>query len=262
MISTLRGKVALITGAASGIGKHLATRFVEAGTRVAVADVSAEAANAACAELTGKGGLALPVKMDVTVEQEVKDGVQEILSCYGTIDILISNAGIQFISPIVDLSFEQWQNVLAVHLNGTFLTVRAVMRHLFEIKRGGSIIAIGSIHSHFAAPMKSPYITAKHGLAGFTKAIAKEGGAHDIRSYLICPAFVDTPLVRKQIPEQAQRLQISQDEVINKIILGNTVDGQFTTVEDLADLALFLAAYPTMALTGQSFIASHGSYMQ
>lgn len=262
MFSDLKGKVALITGAGSGIGKHLATRFVEAGMRVAVADLSDAAAADASREISASGGETLPVAMNVTMEKEVEEGVRQVLNAYGQIDILISNAGVQFISSIVDLSFEKWQSVLAVHLNGAFLTTRAVMRHLIETKRGGSIILMGSIHSHVAAPLKSPYVTAKHGLAGFTRAIAKEGGPHDIRSYLICPGFVDTPLVRKQIPEQAERLQISEEEVIRKVMLGSTVDGQFTTVEDLADLALFLAAYPTNAMTGQSFIASHGSYIQ
>lgn len=259
MLANLRDKVVLITGAASGIGRHFSLRFAQAGARVALADQHPPTATTQEIAATGKDSLA--VLMDVTNESDVERGVAQVIEHYGTIDVLISNAGIQHISAFTDLSLEDWQKVLAVHLEGTFLTARAVFRHLVQQGKGGSILTMGSIHSHLASPLKAPYIAAKHGLAGLAKSLAVEGGSHGIRSYLICPGFVDTPLVRDQIPLQAARLQITEQEVVRNVMLRNTVDGQFTTVEELADVALFLAAFPTNALTGQAFIVSHGADM-
>jgi len=127
---------------------------------------------------------------------------------------------------------------------------------------GGSIIYMGSVHSHEASPLKAPYVTAKHGLIGLAKVVAKEGAEHHIRANVICPGFVRTPLVDKQIPEQAKELGISEEDVIKRVMLGGTVDGIFTTVEDVAQTVLFLSAFPSAALTGQSFVVSHGWFMQ
>jgi 3-hydroxybutyrate dehydrogenase len=121
---------------------------------------------------------------------------------------------------------------------------------------------MGSVHSHEASKLKSAYVTAKHGLLGLSRTLAKEGAAHNVRSHVICPGFVRTPLVEKQIPEQAKELGISEADVIKNVMLKDTVDGVFTTVEDIAETALFLAAFPSAALTGQSFVVSHGWYMQ
>jgi 3-hydroxybutyrate dehydrogenase len=129
-------------------------------------------------------------------------------------------------------------------------------------KGSGSIIFMGSVHSKEASPLKSAYVTAKHGLIGLNKVIAKEGAAHGVRSNVICPGFVKTPLVEKQIPEQAKTLGISEDDVVKKIMLGGTVDGQFTTVDDVAQIALLFASFPTNALTGQSLVVSHGWFME
>jgi 3-hydroxybutyrate dehydrogenase len=121
---------------------------------------------------------------------------------------------------------------------------------------------MGSVHSKEASPLKSAYVTAKHGLLGLARTIAKEGGRKGVRTNVICPGFVRTPLVDKQIPEQARELGISEDEVVRKVMLGQTVDGEFTTLEDIAEVTLFFAAFPSNALTGQSLIASHGWYME
>jgi 3-hydroxybutyrate dehydrogenase len=121
---------------------------------------------------------------------------------------------------------------------------------------------MGSVHSKEASLLKAPYVTAKHGLIGLAKVVAKEGAAHGVRSNVICPGFVRTPLVEKQIPEQAKELGISEDDVVKKVMLKETVDGEFTTVDDVARTAVFLAAFPTNALTGQSIVVSHGWFMQ
>lgn len=261
MLADLSGKVALITGSGSGIGRQIAIRFARAGMRVAVADLSAAAATDTVQAILPLGANAFPLEMDVTVEKQVEAGFERTLSAFHQIDVLVSNAGTQLISPLIDLSFEQWKKLLAVHLDGGFLTARAMMRHLLDAKSKGSIIFMGSIHSHRPASGKAAYITAKHGLAGLTRAVAREGGPGGIRSYLICPGFVDTPLVRKQIPEQSMLFGMSEAEIVQNVMLIDTVDNQFTTTDEVADLALFLAAYPTNALTGQSFVVAHGALM-
>ena len=257
----MKGRVALVTGAASGIGKDIAETFAREGAKVVIADVSFDAAQAA-AEIHKAGGAALAVAMDVTQEQQVDAGFAEAINAFGGVDVLVSNAGIQHIAPVVDLSLDQWRKLLAIHLDGAFLTTRACLRHMVHSGRGGSIIYMGSVHSKEASPLKAPYVTAKHGLIGLCKVVAKEGAAHGVRANVVCPGFVRTPLVEKQIPEQAKELGISEQEVIKKVMLKETVDGEFTTTEDVAAVTLFLAAFPTNALTGQSIVVSHGWFMQ
>lgn len=258
----MKGRVALITGAASGIGKDIAETFAREGAKVVIADVSFDAAQAAAADIQKAAGVALAVAMDVTQEQQVDVGVAEAISTFGGLDVLVSNAGIQHIAPVVDLSLDQWRKVLAIHLDGAFLTTRACLRHMVHSGRGGSIIYMGSVHSKEASPLKAPYVTAKHGLIGLCKVVAKEGAAHGVRANVVCPGFVRTPLVEKQIPEQAKELGMSEQEVIKNVMLKETVDGEFTTTEDVAAVTLFLAAFPTNALTGQSLVVSHGWFMQ
>lgn len=255
----LDNKVALITGAARGIGYAIAKRYVEAGGRVVIADLDAKTASESAATLGGKDR-AIGIKMNVTSEDEVNAGVAEAVKAFGTIDTLVSNAGIQIVHPIEKFPFADWKKLLAIHLDGAFLTTKAVIPHMYK-QGSGSIIYMGSVHSKEASPLKSAYVTAKHGLLGLARVIAKEGAAHGVRANVICPGFVKTPLVEKQIPEQAKDLGISEEDVINKIMLGETVDHTFTTVEDVAELALLFASFPTNALTGQSVVASHGWYM-
>jgi 3-hydroxybutyrate dehydrogenase len=258
----MKGRVALITGAASGIGKDIAETFAREGAKVVIADVSFDAAQAAAADIQKAAGAALAVAMDVTQEQQVDAGVAEAINAFGGIDVLVSNAGIQHIAPVVDLALDQWRKLLSIHLDGAFLTTRACLRHMVHSGRGGSIIYMGSVHSKEASPLKAPYVTAKHGLIGLCKVVAKEGAAHGVRANVVCPGFVRTPLVEKQIPEQAKELGISEQEVIKNVMLKETVDGEFTTTEDVAAVTLFLATFPTNALTGQSIIVSHGWFMQ
>lgn len=258
----LKDKVALITGSASGIGKEIAVEYARQGAKVVIADLALEAAKATADEITRAGGTALAVAMNVTDETQVDKGIADAVNSYGGLDILISNAGIQIISPVTELSLENWRKMLAIHLDGAFLTTRAAMKAMIKQGRGGSIIYMGSVHSHEASPLKAPYVTAKHGLLGLAKVVAKEGAKDKIRSNVICPGFVRTPLVEKQIPEQAKELGISEEDVVKKVMLKDTVDGEFTTTQDVAQTAVFLAAFPTNALTGQSVVVSHGWYMQ
>jgi 3-hydroxybutyrate dehydrogenase len=253
----LAGKVAIVTGAASGLGRAIAEKYLAEGARVAIADVrGAEDAARAL------GPAALAVSMDVTDEKQVDAGVARVAKELGGVDVLVSNAGVQHISALVDLKFSDWRRMLAIHLDGAFLTTRACLRQMATQKRGGAIIYMGSVHSKEASPLKGPYVTAKHGLIGLCKSVAKEGAAFGVRSNVICPGFVRTPLVEKQIPEQARELGITEEEVIKNVMLRATVDGEFTTLADVAEVALFFAAFPSNALTGQSVIVSHGWHME
>lgn len=258
----LHHKVALVTGAGSGIGREIAYAYAKQGAKVVIADVNEEAAHLVAVEISNKGGEACALAMDVTDETAVNNGVSQAIDTYGSLDILVSNAGIQIISPIVECTLDNWKKMLAIHLDGAFLTTRACMQTMIKSGKGGSIIYMGSVHSHEASPLKAPYVTAKHGLMGLAKVVAKEGANHRIRSNVICPGFVRTHLVDKQIPEQAKTLGISEEEVIKHVMLKNTVDGEFTTVSDVADVAVFLAGFETNALTGQSITVSHGWHMQ
>ena len=254
----LKDKSCIVTGAASGIGRAIAERYVRAGALVAVADLKQEAADAVAAELTAKGpGRAIGVAMDVTDEDQVNAGVAKVVAAFGGVDVLVSNAGIQIVHPVEDFPFADWKKLLAIHLDGAFLTSKACSPQM-KARGGGAIVFMGSVHSREASPLKSAYVTAKHGLLGLARVIAKEGGKHGIRANVICPGFVRTPLVEKQIPEQAAELGISEKEVIERIMLGETVDKEFTSVEDVAEVAFVFAAFPTNALTGQALNVSHG----
>jgi len=258
----LEGKVAIVTGAASGIGKEIARVYAREGAAVAIADLNLDAANAAAAEIRAAGGKALGVAMDVTSEGEVNTGVAAAVAAFGGIDILVSNAGIQIVHPLEEFTYADWKKMMAIHVDGAFLTTRACLPHMYKSGRGGSVIYMGSVHSKEASKLKAPYVTAKHGLIGLAKVIAKEGAQHGVRANVICPGFVRTPLVDKQIPEQAKQFGISEQDVIKNIMLKETVDGEFTTVADVAETALFFAAFPSNALTGQSLVVSHGWFMQ
>jgi len=257
----MKDKVCIVTGSARGIGEGIVRRFVEEGARVVVADLNLDAARETAEKLTAMGpGVAIGIGMDVTNERQVNDGVAHVVKEWGGIDVLVSNAGIQIVYKIEHFPFEDWKKLLSVHLDGAFLTSKACIPHMYE-KKAGSIIFMGSVHSKEASPLKSAYVTAKHGLLGLARVISKEGAEHGVRANVICPGFVKTPLVEKQIPEQAEELGISEKEVVNKIMLGETVDKEFTTIEDVAEVALLFAAFPTNALTGQSLVVSHGWFM-
>jgi len=256
----LEGRGALVTGAASGIGKAIARRFAQAGARVVIADLGLDAATATAREI-GSEKQALAVAMDVTDETQVNDGVARAVAAFGGVDVLVSNAGIQIVHPLEEFSYAEWKKMMAIHLDGAFLTTRACLPHMYKAGRG-SLIYMGSVHSKLASVLKAPYVTAKHGLIGLAKTMAKEGAAHGVRANVICPGFVRTPLVEKQIPEQSRSLGISEEDVVKKVMLKDTVDGEFTTLDDVAEVALMFASFPSNALTGQSLVVSHGWYMQ
>ncbi len=258
----MKNKIAIITGSAAGIGKEIAITYAREGARVAIADLNKEAAEATAKKLCDGGGQAMAVAMDVTNEEAVNAGVAEVVKAWGGVDVLVSNAGIQIVHALEEFTLAEWKKMLAIHLDGAFLTTKACLPHMYSGGRGGSVIFMGSVHSKEASMLKAPYVTAKHGLLGLAKVIAKEGAKHGVRANVICPGFVRTALVDKQIPEQAKNLGISEEEVVKNVMLKETVDGEFTTVQDVAEVALLFASFPSNALTGQSLVVSHGWFME
>jgi len=256
-----KGKVAIVTGAASGIGKQIAVRFAAEGGAAVIADLNAAAAEATAQEIRARGSDAFAVAMNVADEAAVEQGVAATVAKYGCIDVLVSNAGIQIVKAVVDFPFADWKRLLAIHLDGAFLTTKACLKHMYAA-RSGSVIYIGSVHSKEASVLKAPYVTAKHGLMGLCKVVAKEGAEYNVRANVVCPGFVRTPLVDRQIPEQAAALGISEEDVIRRVMLKDTVDGEFTTTDDVADAVLFFADARSNAMTGQSVVVSHGWFMQ
>lgn len=262
MSSRLDQKVAFVTGAASGIGRRIAEVYAEAGAAVAVADLNPAGAEASAAALCARGAKAIGIGVDVTDEAGVDAAVARTVAELGGLDVLVSNAGIQIVAPVDQFDFAKWKLMMAIHLDGAFLTTRACLREMYKQGRGGSIIYTGSVHSKEASKLKAPYVTAKHGLLGLCRVVAKEGAEHNVFANVVCPGFVRTPLVDKQIPEQAKELGISEEEVVKKVMLGQTVDGEFTTVQDVAEATLFFASFGSKALTGQSLVVSHGWFME
>ena len=260
-MSEFANKVAVVTGAASGIGKEIALRFAAQGGTPVIADLNLAAAQATAEEIKAKGGDAFAVAMNVVDEAAVEKGIADTMAKYGRIDILVSNAGIQIVKPVVDFPFEDWKKLLSIHLDGAFLTTKYCLKHMYAAK-SGSVIYMGSVHSKEASKLKAPYVTAKHGLIGLCKVVAKEGAEFGVRANVVCPGFVRTPLVDKQIPEQAKELNITEEQVIKNVMLKDTVDGEFTTTDDVADAVLFFAGARSNAFTGQSLVVSHGWFMQ
>jgi len=258
----LKDKVCIITGAASGIGREIALTFAREGAMVAIADLDRGAARDTATQIDASGARSMGIGMNVADEDQVNAGVGEVVRAWGRIDVLVSNAGIQIIHPIEQFPFADWKRLLAIHLDGAFLTTKACLPHMYASDRGGAIIYMGSVHSKEASVLKSAYVTAKHGLIGLAEVVAKEGAAHGVRANVICPGFVRTPLVDKQIPEQAKALGISEADVIARVMLKDTVDGKFTSTQDVAQVALLFASFPSNALTGQSLVVSHGWFMQ
>jgi 3-hydroxybutyrate dehydrogenase len=258
----LRAKACIVTGAASGIGKAIAARFAREGGKVGVADLQIEAAHRTVAEIEAAGGTAIGIVMEVTSEAQVREGVARIVAMWGGVDVSGQQRRHPDRASDRKLSLAEWKRMLAIHLDGAFLTTQACIPHVQRAGRGGSIVYIGSVHSKEASVLKSAYVTAKHGLIGFAKTVAKEGARYGIRANVVCPGFVRTPLVETQIPEQARALSKSESDIVKKVVLKETVDGEFTTVDDVAGVTLMFASFPSSALTGQSMVVSHGWFMQ
>ena len=235
----LTDQVAIVTGAASGLGRAIARRFARAGARVVVADLDGAAAGATAREIDDDPRRALGLAMDVTDERAVDSGIADVASRFGRIDVLVSNAGIQIVHPLEEFSYAEWKKMLAIHLDGAFLTTRACVPHMYKAGRG-SLIYMGSVHSKLASVLKGPYVTAKHGLIGLARTMAKEGAAHGVRANVICPGFVRTPLVERQIADQARAHGMSEERVLEDVIVAPHAVKRLLEPEEVAATVAFL----------------------
>ncbi|KAF1722117.1 3-hydroxybutyrate dehydrogenase [Pseudoxanthomonas wuyuanensis] len=248
----------LITGAASGIGAGIAAQLAEAGRHIIVSDLNLEAAEAVAEKIRADGGSAEAVVLDVTSDASVAAALAAISR---PVDVLVNNAGLQHVSPLEDFPIEKWDFLIQVMLVGVARLTRAVLPGMRE--RGfGRIVNIGSIHALVASPYKSAYVAAKHGLVGFSKVIALETADTDITINTVCPSYVKTPLVDKQIADQARTRGIPEAEVINQIMLKPMPKGVFIEIDELAGVTAFLSSPAARNMTGQTLVLDGGWTVQ
>ena len=242
---------AIVTGSTSGIGEGIATAFAAEGWNVMLNGFGdASEIEALRAGLEEKYGVkALYNGADMTKPEEIRSLIEEAEASFGQVDVLVNNAGIQHVSPIEDFPDAKWDAIIAINLSPAFHTIKAVMAGMKQ-RGSGRIINIASAHGLVASPFKSAYVAAKHGIVGLTKTIALEGAEHGVTCNAICPGYVKTPLVEKQIPDTAKARGMSEQEVIEKVILAAQPTKQFVTVEQISALAVFLCSENAAQITG------------
>jgi 3-hydroxybutyrate dehydrogenase len=245
----VKGRVVIVTGGASGIGFAIARAFSSAGANFVLADTDPVQGERARAEIEKAGSPGAFVATDVSRTEDVRRLMESTLNKFGRIDILVNNAGLQHIAPVVDFPEERWNYLIGVILTGSFLCCKHALPHMIQ-RKWGRIINIASLHGKVASPFKAAYISAKHGLLGLTKTVALEVAEHNITCNAICPAYVRTPLVEKQIEEQAKRHGISSDEVVQKIMTAPAAIHRLLDPEEVASLALYLCSETAAGFTG------------
>jgi len=253
----LTNKTAIITGSGSGIGKAIALHLAANHAKVVVADLNEAAAEETAGEIIGKGGKAMAVACDVADENSVKEMVKQAISTFNSADIVVNNAGLQFISKIEEFPLEKWNQLISVMLTGTFLCTKACVPYMKE-KSWGRIINISSAHGKAPSPWKCAYVSAKHGIIGFTKVMACELAAWNITANSICPGYVLTPLVQKQIKDLAIQYKISEAEVPEQVLLKNQPLKKLVSTGDLSAMALYLASDKAQCITGQALSIDGG----
>ncbi len=249
-MSTLEGRTAIVTGSTSGIGLGIARGLAEAGAGIVLNGFG----NPDDIEKERLGIEQLGVRCaydaaDMTKPDEIVRMVSEATETFGSIDIVVNNAGIQNVQPVEEFPPEKWDAIIAINMSSAFHTVRAVIPQM-KARGWGRIINIASAHGLVASPFKSAYVTAKHGVLGFTKTIALEVAEHGITSNAICPGYVLTPLVKHQIADTAKARGISEDEVVRNVLLAAQWTKKFVTVEQLAGTALVLCSDAAENITG------------
>lgn len=249
-MSDLNGKTAIITGSTSGIGLALAHGLADAGVNIAIngfgnkSEIEKERAG-----LENKGIKAIYHSADMTKPDEIEDLINTAKNELGSVDILVNNAGIQFVSPVEEFPPEKWDAIIAINMSSAFHTIRHALP-LMKKQGWGRIINIASAHGLVASPYKSAYVTAKHGILGLTKTIALECAENNVTVNAICPGYVKTPLVEGQIADTAKARSITEEEVVNDVLLKAQWTKKFVKTEDLAELTLFLCSDAAQNMTG------------
>lgn len=246
----MKNKTALITGSTSGIGLGIARRFAKAGANIVLNGFGDEAQiKNVVQEIENIGAHALYSPADMSKPKEITEMTKMALDRFGTVDVLVNNAGIQHVAPIDEFPPEKWDAIIAINLSSAFHLIRELVPAM-KAKRGGRILNIASVHGLVASPYKVAYVAAKHGVIGLTKVVALDLAEFGITCNAICPGYVNTPLVQKQIPDQAKTHGISEQEVKEKIFLKAHAIKEFVEVEDLAETALFLCSDAARTITG------------
>jgi 3-hydroxybutyrate dehydrogenase len=248
---SLSGKTALITGSTSGIGLAIATGLAAQGAKIMLNGFGdAAEIEKVRSGLAAEHGVEVRFNgADLTKPDEIETLFREIGDTLGGVDILVNNAGIQFVSPVEDFPPEKWDAIIGLNLTSSFHTTRLAFPGM-KAKKWGRIVNIASAHALVASPFKSAYVAAKHGLLGFTKTIALEGATFGITANAICPGYVHTPLVDKQIPDTMKARNMTREQVIRDVILAAQPTGEFVSVEDITALAVFLCSDAGKAING------------
>ncbi len=247
----LQGKTAVVTGSTSGIGLAIARAFAQNGANVTINGFGDAAAieKERIAIETEFGVTARYSGADMSMGTEIMAMIAEAEQAFGSVDILVNNAGIQFVSPIEEFPVDKWEQILAINLSAAFYAIRAALPGM-KSRKWGRIINTASAHALVASPFKSAYVAAKHGIAGLTKTVALEAATFGVTANAICPGYVWTPLVEKQIPDTMAARNMTKEQVINDVLLHAQPTKQFVTVDEVAALALFLCTDGAKSITG------------
>ncbi|TWD54290.1 3-hydroxybutyrate dehydrogenase [Agrobacterium vitis] len=240
----------VVTGSTSGIGLGIARAFAQEGANLLINGFGpADEIEKIRKELEAKGGKVIYHAADMTKPAEIADMIETAISQFGGIDVLVNNAGIQHVAPIEEFPIEKWDQIIAINMSSAFHTMRAAIPNM-KGKKSGRIINIASAHGLVASPFKSAYVTAKHGIMGLTKTAALELAEHGVTVNAICPGYVLTPLVEKQIPDTAKARGMTEEQVKKDVILASQATKEFVTVEQVAACAIYLASEAAQQITG------------
>lgn len=247
----LKGRVAIVTGAGSGIGKAISEALAREGVAVVVNDIDSESGMAVTQGINGSGGEAVFHYGDISDVKDVVGLIRMTVDRYTRIDILVNNAGLQHIAPIPEFTEEKWNQLIGVMLTGPFLTTKYAFPHMMA-QRKGRIINIASTQGLVSAEFKAAYVSAKHGVLGLTKVTALEGAPHNITAVAVCPCFVRTPLAEKQIAGQAKFHGLTEQEVVEKIMMAPAALNRLLEPEEVAALVVYLATDVAQCITGSA----------